>query len=449
MPAAPGRWRRLGEAARNADWKRFRRSSFGAGVLLTLGSNVVHMTSAFVTGVLAARLLGPAGRGELAAIQSWAPFIATVAMLGLPEAVTHFSGRHPARSREFWATGTVGALVAAVPLVAAGILLMPWLLAAQPEATVTAARWYLAGLTLVFAFQWMPLAVLRGRRDFGAWNALQLLPTAAWIITMCGCFVVECSDAAALAWTYLLLIVATTVPMVVVTLRRTANGGGVTFGSVRSMLQYGLPLVVASMPQWLWTARLPQTVMAAWLSPAALGLFAVATAWGNLTSPLTQAIAVVLFPEVTARDSDVGRHAVLVRTVRASVWLSIACGIPLVVMTPYLLPLVFGAAFAPASLVAVVMVAAGSVVGLKTVLDHGLRGLGRTRMVMLAEGIGFGVTVTVAPVAVASWGLMGAALATLAGYASAMLYLFHTISRETGASIMALIGVAHSGTTEV
>ena len=63
-------------------WHSIHRASpFGSHLLLTAATNVILALLGLLTGILAARLLGPQGRGELAAIQAWPSFIATVAIL--------------------------------------------------------------------------------------------------------------------------------------------------------------------------------------------------------------------------------------------------------------------------------------------------------------------------------------------------------------------------------
>src|SRR4051794_34904218 len=92
-----------------------------------------------VTGVIAARWLGPQGRGELAAIQLWPSLFASLAMLGLPDAVIYFSARHPSQSRRFLVTAGLLAFVVAPVFAAVGFVLMPNLLAAQSPRIIHAA----------------------------------------------------------------------------------------------------------------------------------------------------------------------------------------------------------------------------------------------------------------------------------------------------------------------
>src|SRR2546427_12260714 len=66
-------------------------------LLGTAGTNFILAALGLLTGVLVARLLGPRGRGELTAIQTWPSVIATASMLGLPDALVYFSAREPAQ----------------------------------------------------------------------------------------------------------------------------------------------------------------------------------------------------------------------------------------------------------------------------------------------------------------------------------------------------------------
>ena len=77
-------------------WHRTSRATpIGANMMVTGATNVAIAAMGIVTGVVAARLLGPRGRGELVAIQTWPLFIAGIAMLGTPEALAYYSARSP------------------------------------------------------------------------------------------------------------------------------------------------------------------------------------------------------------------------------------------------------------------------------------------------------------------------------------------------------------------
>ena len=69
-------------------------SGFKKDILKTFGANILLACISVITGTLLARLLGPAGRGELAASTVWGGFLLGVGSLGLPQAIVYFSGRN-------------------------------------------------------------------------------------------------------------------------------------------------------------------------------------------------------------------------------------------------------------------------------------------------------------------------------------------------------------------
>ena len=63
--------------------------------LLTFGVSGVNALIGIATGVMAARLLGPAGRGALAALMLWPALIASLVLLSLPTGLALEVARTP------------------------------------------------------------------------------------------------------------------------------------------------------------------------------------------------------------------------------------------------------------------------------------------------------------------------------------------------------------------
>jgi Na+-driven multidrug efflux pump len=147
---------------------------------LTAGTNVAIAALGLTSGVLAARLLGPQGRGELSAIQTWPGFVGMLAAMGMPETVVYYSAKDPRRAGIVLASAIIFAVGLSAPFIALGFWLMPILLHAQSSATIAAARWYLA-IVLVLLTEGMMLHPLRGCGDFSWWNLMRLIPAVAWI----------------------------------------------------------------------------------------------------------------------------------------------------------------------------------------------------------------------------------------------------------------------------
>src|SRR5262245_4590409 len=236
-------------------------SPFGSRILLTAGTNGLSAVLGLMTGILAARLLGPQGRGELAAIQTWPSFIATLAMLGLPDALVYYSAREPRGAGSYLSTAIALALLAALPFMATGYLLMPILLSAQRHEMVTAAQWYLL-LIPIFALVGMPYHPLRGLNDFALWNTLRLLPSLMWLVILTWASLFAHAVPQTLAASYLWALALLFVPVVYLVSRRIPGPFWPKLFLCRKLLHYGLPSMVSSVPQML-NLRLDQMLMAA------------------------------------------------------------------------------------------------------------------------------------------------------------------------------------------
>src|SRR6188474_2981982 len=115
----------------------------GAAVFGTATATAVILGCGIFTGLIAARSLGPAGRGELAAITTWASVLLFAGTFGLPEAVAYFAAADRASRDRVWTTGQAGALVLGLLVAAIGWWAIPAAFGADDAALAGAIRWYL------------------------------------------------------------------------------------------------------------------------------------------------------------------------------------------------------------------------------------------------------------------------------------------------------------------
>jgi O-antigen/teichoic acid export membrane protein len=174
--------------------------------------------------------------------------------------------------------------------------------------------------------------------------------------------------------------------------------------------------------------RLDQMLMAALLPAHTLGLYVVAVTWSNAVAPFPNALANVLFPQTAAQIVPEDRHRVFAKGIRLAVLSTLSVAAVVVVVTPWVLPLLFGAAFAAAIPAALIMVGASAIAAVNMVLEEGLRGLGRPVAVLWAELCGLAVTVVALLILLRPLGIVGAALASVCGY-SAVLVTLVLVSR--------------------
>jgi O-antigen/teichoic acid export membrane protein len=407
-------------------------SSFGANVLLTTGTNILLILLGLTTGILAARLLGPQGRGELAAIQMWPSFLAGIAMLGLPEALAYYSAQSANRAGRYLGSAMALAALACLPFMGAGYIVMPFFLSAQSAEVVVGARWYLLLLPLT-ALMGIPYHALRGRGDFTIWNGLRLAPGLGWLALLSSAWLFGRAEPIFLALGYLMVQLLLSCPVIYLVTRRVSGPFWPEVGTWKPMLRYGLPCVMSIVPQML-NLRLDQMLMAGFLPVQTLGLYVIAISWSNAVNPLLNALGTVLFPRITSQSDVDQRARVFAQGCRLAVVASACIAMIVALFTPWFLPLLFGERFAASVPAALVLVMAAAVLGINGVLEEGLRGFGNPDAVLKAELGGLGVTLVALLLLLPPLGIMGAAVASVIGYGSVAMFLISQARRLTGQS---------------
>lgn len=402
---------------------------------MTAVTNYGLLLLGVATSVIAARLLGPTGRGELAAIQLWPLQLSNIALLGLPEALVYFSSRWERELGGAMTTAVALGLAAAGVLALAAYVAMPVLLASQAPWVVAASRVYL--LMTVLLVGTLPYHILRGRSMFLSWNIFRAMPPLAWLAVLAFSLVLAVRDPVFLTRANLVVTAVLIIPFVLIARRAAPPPYRPQRKHVRPLLAFGLPNVLAVLPQTL-NLRLDQILLAAFVGADKLGLYVTAVAWSAAITPAVAAIAHVNFPRI-ADVSNSDRVGVLARGVRLSVLVGCSTGAMLFCITPYALPLIFGDSFRDATPVALLLIIASAIAGCNYVLQDSLRGLGRPGLVFRSEIVGLLVTGAGLAILLRPLSLIGAALASILGYSTVFVVLVRVTTAATGLGVAQLI----------
>jgi O-antigen/teichoic acid export membrane protein len=425
---------RMGGAARPVT--RPRRAP-DLAVRSTFTTNVALAFLAAATGILSARLLHPAGEGELAAIQTWPLLLGTLGMLGLDSALVYFIARQPERARQFTTTAVLIGLLSALAVGTVAWFALPLALHAQPPQVLSAARVFLL-IAVIYAVVGIPHGSLRASYSFTAWNLFRIAPGLAWLCILLAFWLLGRPNAIPLSRWYLVGCLACGLPFLIVVNRKLQGPLKPDARLVPEMLRFGIPSAVTSIPLTI-NLQFDQMLIIAFLPARSLGLYAIAVSWSGGVAPLLQALGTVLFPHVSAeRDTDRQAH-LLATALQGGALVAVATSVPFMLLAPFALPLVFGAAFAPSIPPALVLVPAGAILAWARIAEAGLQGLGRPTIVMVAEAVAAVVTVATLPVLLHAYGIFGAALASFVGYSTIAIFAVVTIRRSTHQSIHSLV----------
>ena len=96
------------------------------------------------------------------------------------------------------------------------------------------------------------------------------------------------------------------------------------------------------------TLRLDQLMLGGMASSTAMGLYVVAVRLSEVTTFVAEALADALMPEVAASRQSQKAEALLARTLRLTIYANVIVLVPLWLIAPLMLRLLFGRSFVPA-----------------------------------------------------------------------------------------------------
>src|SRR5262245_56267968 len=260
--------------------------------------------------------------------------------MGCVAAVTYHQARRPAEAPRLVGTWLVICLPLAIAGTAAGWLLLPHLLAAQSEHTLTVARLLMLTLGIMFVADLMNAVVL-GDQDFGFYNGLRVLQPLGLAIAYGTLWVVGALTVSTAVASTVVVTAAATVALCLRVLRRHGLGRP-SRAIARTTLWYGVRAHSTS-TAGIVNARLDLMIIPAFLGAASVGLYSVATNVSLMVATVSGSLGSIVFPAAAARGLA-GRHTV-VKSLYATLALSIVLAATIAAFAGVGVRLVYGADF--------------------------------------------------------------------------------------------------------
>lgn len=373
--------------------------------LVTLAGNAVAPAAALATAPILASGLGVVGRGEVAGATAPLLLAVSLASLGLPSAVNHWVARHPTLTRPLLGLGIATSVVVGAALTVAIVLTSRGFAAGDDD---VARLIGLASIALVPNLVAALLqAVAAGRHAWRLVATERLLTNGLRLLGLGGAAAAGALTVdVAVAVIALAPVIGALVYLPLLRLRSTHE----RIVSPRVFVSYGLRVWLGALAGVVLT-RLDQALLLPLAGATALGLYAVAVSLGDIPLVVANAVREVSFSRQSA-ETDATALARTARVTSAAVSLTcVAIALPL----PWLVPTLFGAAFAPAIPVTLILLAGvavgvpGSMAGV-ALAAAGRPGL-RSTSLAVAALCNIGLLVALA----GPLGVYGAALATIGG----------------------------------
>jgi O-antigen/teichoic acid export membrane protein len=373
-----------------------------------------------VTGVITARVLSAGGRGEQSVMLLWPALICYLLTLGLPSAVRYCIRKEPERRSELFSVSVFAALTLSAVAFTVGFAFIPlWLHTYSPEVIRDAQ------LLMIFAPEVMLglilTAMLETQGDFTKANSTRYIPAVITLIALAILAATHALTPFRSALAYLVPPVFTAAWLVWKLRGYFTRRAFDPRPALRTLGSYGLRSFGIDILATL-SKQVDQVLVVGILSAEQMGVYAVALAASRVPQILHSAVVTVVLPKASGLDHD--RVVMMVgRAARLSTVIAFVFGALLVPVLPFLIPSVYGSAFAHAATVAQVLTLEALIGGLVFVLSQSFMALGRPGLVTFLQGLGLSVAIPAMLILLPRLGLIGAALALLISTIARLAFL--------------------------
>lgn len=365
-----------------------------------------------VTGIIIVRLLGVAGRGELAAILAFTQVATWVFAMGCNRAASFHLARHPDQGGALIGSWLVLLIPFAVLGVAVSVAVLPIALSAQREEVVVMAQMFATTIVLALALELLTGAVL-GDHRFVLWNWLRFVQPAGVAVLYVVLWRLD-----ALTLSSALIVNAAMLGVLVLgtglwALRRYGRPRAQA-RLARSTFWYGFR-IHGSVVAGTVNARLDLAIIPAFLSATSVGLYSVAANVAMIVGTLAGTVVALVLP-AAARRAERGASMV-VASMYAALGVGVAGAVVIALLADVMLRLLYGAEVVAAApplrvlLVGYVLLIPG------LVLSQGLSAANRPFTSTLPQIAGSVVTIVGLLLFLGDGGIMAAAWVTTAAYA--------------------------------
>ncbi len=415
-------------------------------IIRTLVTNSGTTALGLINAILLSRWLGPAGRGEIAAALLWPGLLIYLGSMGLIISTMYFSSQPRADVGAVLNNSIVLGLILGTCAAAVGFFAMPWLLHSQSAAVISASRWYILVIPVSLLTQF-GLSVLQGRLRLKAANWLNTIIPSGYLA---GTIVLMSSGKLVLINIVMLHLFLNVVVMIVtfgVLARLGFYPGLRTDGPLaKSMVAYGAKLHVGQLSGFA-NLNLDQALMAAWLPPAALGLYVVAASSAGVSLMLSNAVQTVAMPTIAQEENVDARRRLVERAFNRYWWLSLLVMLALGVALPIVIPLVYGSGFRASIAPGEVLLIGMLFMGARTLLNAGAIALNDPWLVSKASLMALPVTVALLALLLPTFGLLGAAVASTLAYFVELAVIVHGCRRNHEVSLANLFRLPRTGSS--
>ena len=414
--------------------------TFAAYIGWTFATRLLMIFNSVAAGIIVAWWLGADGVGQLAVINVAVTTIVQLGSFGLPSSSTYFIAQDQSQFRVAAINSLIFALgsgtLLAIALITSASIKPDWFGFVSPNLIRIAA--------LSIPFQLITLIGLNILLAVGKVREFNLLDLAGQSFVLINAVLVLLLLKRGLETlitfnTLASILVAVVIALLLVISARTLahSKWRADVALLRRMIFYGLKFHISILAAAI-IIRADLLVVNHFRGAAEAGVYSVASQFALMLMLLPGVIATLLFPRVTTEQDARGETTCLVS--RYTTLIMLVCCLAAVPFS-LLLPVVYGAAFADATKLLLILLPGVYLIGLESVLVQHFNALGLPRAIPIYWVITLILNLVLVFALVPRYGAQGAAIASSISYAAIFTLValhFHTSTGRSFADVFVL-----------
>jgi O-antigen/teichoic acid export membrane protein len=362
------------------------------------------------TGIITARALMPAGRGELAAMILWPVFLANISTLGFPSALTFQLRKTPEEDSSLMGTAFLLAVAtSAIAMILGMVFMRSWIPQYSPKTILFAEIFVLC--TPLSSLMNVGRAAFITRDDFSIANGLLVWSPA---LTLAALVVLLLRHSLTPFTAAIAYVPVGVVPVgwMMWRLRKIYRPTLESFRhSAKSLLSYGIRSYGIDLCGTM-ALYVDQAVVVRFLAPKMMGIYVVALSLSRMLNAFHTSVIMVLFPKAVNQSPEIVRE-MTGRAARMSTLLTAVAALGIGCLGPEVLSLLYGPEYRDAAVLLRILVVEVVISGATLVLGQAFMALERPGIVTVLQVIGLVAVVPLMILLVPWIGIVGAGVALL------------------------------------
>ena len=413
--------------------------SLKKGVLITFSSQILIFTLGLVSSIILARVLGPIGNGIYALIILIPAVMLKLGSFGIESANIYFTGSKQYEIQDIVSSSLLkgvllGSLLISLFFVTFHLDIFKNFIGSNQ---IDPFYLWIVVLTVPLSlFSEFILSIILGIEKIIIYNKINIFRSGFQLVAITVFLLIFKKGVLGAVLSYVLGVTVLT-GIVIFIITKFAK---ISFSFSRTYLKestkYGLKVYLGNLAQFL-NYRLDMFLIAAFLTPAAVGFYTIAVGIAERLWILPGAIATVLFPKVSSlKDTEADN---LTPRIARHTFLIMSClSLILALLARPLIKILFGSVFLPSVMPLLILLPGIIALGISKILTVDLAGRGKPQFGTYAAFASLAINIPLNIWLIPKWGISGAAFASSIAYITATVIVIIAFAQISDKSWIAI-----------